>query len=572
MILELTKGAALLLSLCYLETFIRRYLHRNPTYQGVSLGILYGTICVVGMLAPIHFSEGVILDARSVVIAIAALFGGPLCSLVAAAIAATYRLWLGGAGTLIGVTTIFVSLALGLLYRYGRGRFGWGVGASNLFLFGFLLHLVCIASFVMLPTAAAVNFFQNVAFPIIVVFTPATVLLGWMVRDIRIQLDTAENLKATSDALGESERRFRAIFDHSPNGITLKDENGTYLIVNKAFARWQNLEPHEIIGKSLADLHAAGQVAEINRVDQQVAFEGRFVSGKGIREYADGVIRDVNVTKLPVTLKDGCKKATLTILTDITEITRTEKELRRAYDDAVAANRSKSDFLARMSHEFRTPLNAILGFSDVLRNQYMGDATTERAQEYANDIHVSADLLLELVNDLLDISAIESGRIQVDQEAIDVRVVLDECLRTLKYRLDSKRITTDLLIPDNARPLLADRRSLKQIVLNLLTNAIKFTQEGGNIKLGLKQSGNMTAIVVADNGKGIEAELLHNLMSPDTVFASNSHVSQEGWGLGLPIVRGLAEMHGGRINIESYAQQGTTVEVMFPNELQGHAL
>lgn len=571
MLLELTKGAALLLALCYLETFIRRYLSRRPVSMELSLGILYGAICVVGMMTPIHFSDGVIFDARSVIIAIATSLGGPLCGAVATTLAAAYRYSLGGAGALLGIGVIVTSFAAGLLYRYGRARYGWGIGVPQLFQFGFCLQIACIFWIFLLPATSAGNVFQNMALLCIVVFTPATVLLGWMVRDTQNQIEIAKDLKQASKALGESERRFRAIFDNSPNGLTLKDEDGTFLIVNKTYARWQNLEVEEIIGKKLGEFHSHAQVQEILRVDRSVFSERQIITDESVREFADGMRRNVNVTKVPVTLADGEKQVVLSILTDITDIKNTEMELRRAYDEAVAANRSKSEFLARMSHEFRTPLNAILGFSDILRNQYLGGATVDHTVEYANDIHLSAGMLLALVDDVLDISAIEGGRVSIDYETIDVPALLSESLRTVSDRLNGKNIKTEMVMPEAPCRLSADRRALKQILLNLLTNAIKFTPSGGSIKLDLMQTDSDTSIVVSDTGIGIEAELLDNLMRPDAVLASNTYIAQEGWGLGLSIVRGLTELHGGHINIESSARHGTSVDVVIPNEYRACA-
>lgn len=565
MILELIKGVALLLALCYLETIVWRVCQGRPRVRDMALGVLFGTICIVGMMAPLHFSDGIIFDARSVIVAISGLFGGPVVGGVAAAMAAAYRWSLGGAGAAVGVGVILTSLALGLGYRYGRDRFGWPVDMVRLFAFGLLLHLACIAWFMLLPGDAPRWILDNLAVPFVTVFTAATVLLGWLIRDSHRQMQTADDLKTTSDALAESERRFRAIIDNSPNGITLKDADGRYLIVNETFARWQRLDAGDIIGKRISDVVPEDQAEEINAKDEAVVRDGVVTSGESVRTFADGTHRAVSVTKVPVTLAGGNQRAVLTILTDITETKEAELELRRARDEAIEASLTKSEFLARMSHEFRTPLNAILGFSDILSHNKIAGMTPEQETGYAADIHASAEMLLELVNDLLDIAAIEEGRIKLEYEDNDIASVLEESRRNIDTRLKEKRIAFDVSIPGTVSPLTADKRAFKQILLNLLTNAVKFTNEDGWIRVSVTQTPQETRITVSDNGIGIKKERLRELMRPVMTLAANSYRSDDGWGLGLSIVRGLAEMHGGRMDIQSEHGKGTAVTVALPH-------
>ncbi|MGJ3259828.1 MAG: LytS/YhcK type 5TM receptor domain-containing protein [Rhodospirillales bacterium] len=565
MVLELLKGVALLLALCYLETFIWRCFRERRLARNVMFGLLFGIICVIGMMAPLRFADGIIFDARSVIIAVSGLFGGPVAGVVAAAVAGAYRWSLGGAGAFVGVGVILTSLAAGLLYRYGRERFGWAVDVPRLFVFGLLLHIACLGWFMLLPGDAPARILETLAVPFVAVFTPATVMLGWLISDSHRQIRTAEELKAATDALAESERRFRAIVDNSPSGITLKDADGRYLMVNQAFARWQNLKPEEIIGKRIADIVSDDQAAAINSQEEEIVRDGQIRFGESTRDFADGVHRSVNVTKVPVTLAGGGPRVVLTILTDVTAEKRVEEELRRARDEAVEANKTKSDFLARMSHEFRTPLNAILGFSDILANQHIVNLEAGRASGYAKDIHASAEMLLELVNDLLDIAAIEEGRIRLDYEDVDIRSTVEEGLRNIDARVQEKRIALDVAFPETIKSIAADRRALKQILLNLVTNAIKFTPEDGEIRLDVTQTPVETTLKVSDTGIGIEAGLLRDLMRPDARLAANSYRSDEGWGLGLAIVRGLAELHGGRMDIQSTPGRGTSVVVTLPN-------
>lgn len=565
MALELIKGAALLLALSYLETFVWRYLRHDDRLRALALGALFGTICVIGMMAPLRFSDGIIFDARSVIIAVAGLFGGPVPGAIAAAIAGLYRWSLGGAGAAVGVLVIVVSLAMGLVYRRFRRRLVGAGSIGQLFGFGLVLHIVCVGCFMLLPDDAPARILDSVALPFIAVFTPATMMLAWLIGDSHKQIKIAEDLQAMTEAMIESESRFRAISDNSPNAITLKDADGRYLIVNRAFANWQGVEPDDMIGRSLRDILPADQAATIIEQDAEIVGEGRITHGESVRNFADGRRRDVKVTKVPVTLARGGPRAVLTILTDITGFKNIEQELRDARDEAVDASKTKSEFLARMSHEFRTPLNAILGFSEILKQRHLGEISREQAESYAADIHASAEMLLELVNDLLDVAAIEEGRIRLDYGDIDIMSVVDESLRNVEARLQGKGIAIEMMAPDRLELLRADRRALKQILLNLLTNAVKFTPDHGAISLNVTQDAETTQITVTDSGEGIAEDLLLDLVNATERHGANTYRTDEGWGLGLSIVRGLVELHGGGFSIKSTVGEGTTVTVTLPS-------
>ena len=235
-----------------------------------------------------------------------------------------------------------------------------------------------------------------------------------------------------------------------------------------------------------------------------------------------------------------------------------------AHRDAERANAAKSEFLATMSHEFRTPLNAILGFSEMLRGQYFGPLGSDNYREYVEDIHLSGQHMLALINDILDISAIEAGKSELMREPLDVRVILQGCLKSVQPLANRKSINLQL-DADRARlPILADRRALTQIVFNLLSNAVKFTDNGGSISLNAETVHGGTAISVVDSGRGIPRERLAKITEPFERVSSDPHLSGEGTGLGLAIVQLLADQHGAELRIESEIGQGTTVTVVFP--------
>jgi signal transduction histidine kinase len=228
---------------------------------------------------------------------------------------------------------------------------------------------------------------------------------------------------------------------------------------------------------------------------------------------------------------------------------------------ALAANRAKSEFLARMSHELRTPLNVILGFSEMLKNGIRRDKTTE----YAEIIHTSGHYLLSLINDVLDLSKIEAGKYEPKTTHVPVRELICDCASLMRPGADGAGVALRLEIPHVVPVLHADPRALRQILLNLLSNAIKFTRTGGEVTVtaSIAHSGEF-CLEVSDTGVGIAEEDLPHVFES---FGQGRHdtVNQtQGTGLGLPIVRGLAEAQGGRVTLDSIVNRGTCVRVFLP--------
>jgi len=253
------------------------------------------------------------------------------------------------------------------------------------------------------------------------------------------------------------------------------------------------------------------------------------------------------------------------------EVTR-EKELRDAYDrlrlakdEAEAANRSKSEFLANMSHELRTPLNAIIGFSDMIRAG-MIDGDVARIRDYAGDIHGSGQFLLELINDILEVSRIDAGKLELQEEAVDMNEIVDGALRMLRNETARAGVAIHKTIDRSLPRLLADQRRVSQVLLNLLSNAVKFTPEGGAIRVTACRRGDTMSVVIADSGIGIAAEDLPRVLEPFGQVDSLLSRKHKGTGLGLPLSARLMQLHGGRLEIQSTVGEGTTVTVTFPAE------
>jgi two-component system, cell cycle sensor histidine kinase PleC len=234
---------------------------------------------------------------------------------------------------------------------------------------------------------------------------------------------------------------------------------------------------------------------------------------------------------------------------------------------AETANLAKSRFLATMSHELRTPLNAILGFSEVMKGELFGSHAVSSYKEYSNDIHASGRHLLMLINEILDLSRIEAGRFDLKEEAVALPHLVEDCRHLLGLRAKKRQITVETAVEPDLPRIWADERAIRQVILNLLSNAIKFTPQGGTIKIriGWTASGGQY-VALRDSGPGIPDDEIPIVMSSFGRGALAQKNAEEGSGLGLPIVKGLVELHGGSFTLKSKLREGTEVIVIFPPE------
>jgi signal transduction histidine kinase len=301
------------------------------------------------------------------------------------------------------------------------------------------------------------------------------------------------------------------------------------------------------------------------------AMTERLISGDLI-EQVEASLRRLDGSRVEVLLSansvwyDG-EPAVIVSLADITELKRRQSELAAAKQhllDAEKASRSKSAFLAEISHELRSPLNAILGFAEIIRDRHLGDQALDRYVEYAGLIHNAGNLLLSLINDLLDLSKIEAGKVDLRLERVNLAALLRDCAILAQPIINRRSLQLDLSL-DEELEFLVDRRRFIQMILNLLTNAAKFTAAGGRILIsGQALDAQYIAVMVNDNGIGMSPQDIAIALQPFGQVPHGSDIPESGTGLGLPIVKSLIELHGGRFVIDSLPGNGTTIALLFP--------
>jgi len=257
--------------------------------------------------------------------------------------------------------------------------------------------------------------------------------------------------------------------------------------------------------------------------------------------------------------------ATEGILTEERARRRTEEQLREALLQAETASQAKTDFLANMSHELRTPLTAILGFSESIKNELFGPISPVKYGDYVDQIHASGGHLLAIVNDVLDMSRVAAGETKLDEIDVDLRAAADECLLMLQLRVDKKRLQVRVEFDPALPHVQADRRMVKQMLLNLLSNAVTYTPDGGSVTVTASvTSDRQVAVAVRDTGIGIARADLERIMEPFQIVENPQSRSYQGIGLGLPLARSLIQLHGGDLTLHSEIGIGTTATLAFP--------
>ena len=375
---------------------------------------------------------------------------------------------------------------------------------------------------------------------------------------------------ATAEVAGRDE--LQKIIDAIPCMVNAKDLNSRYVLMNAYQAQLYGTTPKDAVGKTAAELLGLSYGAYTRGRDEQVIESGK-PTGFFEERYAGaaGEMRDWVSTKLPLFDGMGRVNRVISVSMDITAQKAVERRLIEARghlqdtkEAAEAANRAKTNFLANMSHELRTPLNAILGFSEMMAHEMLGPIGMPKYREFAEGIHRSGAMLLQHINDVLDMAKIEAGRRDLHPEWFSFVEAANDSMLVIRQRADDSGVSLRFDVPHTLPPIHADRRAVGQVLVNLLTNAVKFTPRGGAVTLGVDWNDHCFTVTVSDTGVGIEPEQLERLGTPFFQVQPSMTRSHEGTGLGLALTKSLVAMHGGELKIASAPGKGTTVTVIFP--------
>ncbi len=366
--------------------------------------------------------------------------------------------------------------------------------------------------------------------------------------------------------LRQSEERFRDFASTSSDYFFEMDADLRFSYFSDRFTEIAGISPDRLLGKTRQETGIPGVEQEAwRRHLTDLAAHRPFRNFVHPRTHPDGSVVYLSVNGIPVFDAGNRFLGYRCTGTDITATVKADDERRLAQKQAEQANLAKSEFMASMSHDLRTPLNAIIGFSEMIRRQYLGPLSDSKYEEYADNIHASAEHLLALVNDILDLSTIEAGKQPLAKERFDAGEAVRECAKIVAEEARSRGIDLVTKAPKNLPRLYADRRAVKQILLNLLSNALKFTPAGGRITVSATASTRKTVFKIADTGKGIAAKRLAEIMDPLARADHDPYLTGDGWGLGLTITKSLVDVHGGTLEIKSKVGKGTTVTVSLPN-------
>jgi signal transduction histidine kinase len=429
--------------------------------------------------------------------------------------------------------------------------------------------VIGLGSVLLLASAASTFIWYGERTPLTVAFVLSSVAaatLAWRgVRALERQQLAAAHLQRGKLRLRCQNSLLQSTLENIGEGLSVFDRQGRLIASNFRFFELLDLPADLAVGATLHDILT------------HQAIRGDFGGDDPDTEVArrlDLFYRDVPTTKERVmppgrtlqirrrAMPDG---AVISIYSDVTEIKASERRLIEARSQAEAANRAKGDFLANMSHELRTPLNAIIGFSEVISNELFGPIANEKYLEYIKDINTSSLHLLSIINDVLDMSKIEAGKVELSKEIVQIENVIGEVMRMVHERARARDIELTAQLSEQRVEIWADERSMKQIFLNLLSNAIKFSKDGGQIYLRVvTDQPDVAVLEIEDHGIGMSDEEQERALQPFGQAKPVTTRNYGGTGLGLPITKGLVEAHGGTLMIDSRTGYGTVVQIVLP--------
>lgn len=556
MFMELVRATAMLLALCTIQSFIPLIMRRHVTAGRIASGLTYGIVSVAGMAAPIVLAPGHIMDARSVVLAVAGLVGGPLAGSIAALVAGGYRFYIGGTGAAVGIAAVFVCVALGLAYREAMRR-GWvGTRFLELMAFGLGVHLVVIGLWLFLPAEITAFALANLALPTLLIFTPATALLVWMMNHFMDHHRTWQSLEEANSRFHQLTGSIKDIFY-----LTTPDRR-ELIYVSPAF--------EEVFGRSSDHLHKNPRLfLESVHPEDRAELEVKWAEHK-YEEYEhsyrivrpDGSVRTVRSQAFPVRNAEGEVYRIAGLVEDTTEQEERLAQLRQA---------QKMEALGQLTggvaHDFNNLLQVIQGYSELLRQERVFD------EESLDAIMRASQRGSELTQRLLAFAR----RQPLSSESVDVEALVEHVRVLLEHTLGADIDFRTSLQPD-LWPVMADAAQLENALVNLAINARDAMSNAGTLMVEAVNvpgeagdaarrksplSNDRVRISVIDDGSGMSEVVRARVFEP---FFTTKDVGR-GSGLGLSMVYGFIQQSEGHVDIESQEGEGTTVSLYLPAAL-----
>ena len=382
---------------------------------------------------------------------------------------------------------------------------------------------------------------------------------------LMINTQAGADTAPADSSLRRENAELRAILDTATDGVLVLDRTGRVLSANRSAEALFGYEAKQFSELSVGELLVPeSRHAVLEHLERLARGAGAGMLDAGYEVI--GRVRQGGLVPLYMTMgsiEDGEKLCA--VLRDITSWKRSEEELIGAKRAAEQASTAKSEFLAKISHEIRTPLNAIIGFSEVMMDERFGPIGNERYRQYLRDIHSSGGHLISLVNDLLDLSKIEAGKLELTFVSVNLNDLVQQCVAIMQEQANRERVIIRTSLPANLPQIIADTRSMRQIALNLLSNSIKFTGAGGQVIISTALTDDQEVVLrVRDTGAGMSEKELQTALEPFRQVATAARWGSSGTGLGLPITKALTEANHARFRITSHVDDGTLVELTFP--------